>query len=222
MWVQVGILLQLLWVTKAQECRKWAPPGPDDLSVMFSDAPGASLSQHLLVYAMLRQLRQDLDVNAYMSRETYQVLSQVFQEQSLRDVPVFEDVFCVKPGSDFQTFTGSIAPLLKNPDFKHGHTLWLYPNKSGVGAYHPADHSDAQSHFRFEERFRRAMKKILKFKARNDIDDVFQTIAQKMDMDVKQVTFVGIANTRKTAALKHENLKNFKKSYFQDAMAEMR
>ena len=136
------LILQLLTVLRfsvnGQECKDWSSrrPGPDDLSVMYSEvAPEAGLVRHLAVYAMLRQLRQELDVYAYMDRQTHRVLRQVFTEDSLRDVPVFEDVFCLDDTrqlsdvlrKDFQAFQLPIKSLLTDKQYKYGRVLWLYP-----------------------------------------------------------------------------------------------
>ena len=58
-------------------CREWRHPGPDDLSWVYAEAPegSGSFADHLGIYVTMRQLRQDLDVNAVMSRETKNVLN---------------------------------------------------------------------------------------------------------------------------------------------------
>ena len=81
------------------------------------------------------------------------------------------------------------------------------------------------------ERYNSAMKSLLKFKPEieNRVDDTFLQIARKMDLEVKEVTFIGIHNNRykihktkqpgkqKTSS----GMKTFKRSYFQDAMDSM-
>ena len=76
------------------------------------------------------------------------------------------------------------------------------------------------------------MRKLLKFKPEihKRVDDTLSQIADKMDLDVKEVLFIGVHNNRyklhKTKQPgKHKKqgsaMKTFKRSYFQDAMESM-
>ena len=71
------------------------------------------------------------------------------------------------------------------------------------------------------------MRKILRFRAEDEIDSIKSDIARQMDLEVSKVTFVGIFNQRKTPEIpgsnaNHVKIKNFKRSYFQDGMEDMR
>ena len=75
------------------------------------------------------------------------------------------------------------------------------------------------------------MKRLLRFKPdiEDRVDDTFLQIARKMDLEVKEVTFIGIHNnrykihkTKKSGKQKKSvGMKTFKRSYFQDAMDSM-
>ena len=52
-----------------------------------------------------------------------------------------------------------------------------------------------------------------------------EDIANQMDLELSEVTFVGIVDQRKSPPLPGDEgikIKSFKKSYFQDAIADMR
>ena len=75
------------------------------------------------------------------------------------------------------------------------------------------------------------MKRLLKFKPEIErrVDDTFLQIARKMDLEVKEVIFIGVHNNRykiqkEKKRGKSKNLagqKIFKRSYFEDAMESM-
>ena len=76
------------------------------------------------------------------------------------------------------------------------------------------------------------MKRLLKFKPeiQNKVDETLNQIASKMDLDVKEVLFIGIHNNRYKLDKTKDNTKNkkslkgqkpFKRTYFQDAMESM-
>ena len=76
------------------------------------------------------------------------------------------------------------------------------------------------------------MRRLLKFKPeiQKMVDDTLNQIAGKMDLDVKEVLFIGVHNNRyqlhKTKQLGKSKkqgaaVKSFKRSYFQDAMESM-
>ena len=82
------------------------------------------------------------------------------------------------------------------------------------------------------ERYGDAMRRLLKFRPeiQQKVDETFNQIARKMDLDVKEVIFIGIHNNRyKNAPTKQsvgkqkksKGMKPFKRSYFQDAMEAM-
>jgi hypothetical protein len=78
---------------------------------------------------MLRQLRQEFYLNAYMSRHCYETLAQVFTEKSIQDVPVFEDTFCQSPStSPFEAYVGPMINILTDTDLHHGRFIWLFPS----------------------------------------------------------------------------------------------
>ena len=115
-------------ISSSQDCKKLTNVRPDELSVVYSEHSGG-LANQLLMYAMLRQLRQDFYLNAYMSKHCYNTLSQVFTEKSIQDVPVFEDTFCAPPAEfNFQYFAKPMSNLLSNSQLHHGQLLWLFPS----------------------------------------------------------------------------------------------
>ena len=76
------------------------------------------------------------------------------------------------------------------------------------------------------------MKRLLRFKPeiQNKVDETLNQIASKMDLDVKEVLFIGIHNNRYKVDKTKDNTKNnkalkgtkpFKRTYFQDAMESM-
>ena len=81
------------------------------------------------------------------------------------------------------------------------------------------------------ERYNDAMRRLLRFKPeiQQRVDNTLLKIARKMDLEVKEVMFIGIHNNRyKTKQAKlpakkkgAKELKPFKRSYFQDAMDSM-
>ena len=115
-------------ISSGQDCKKLTNVRPDELSVVYSEHSGG-LANQLLMYAMLRQLRQDFYLNAYMSKHCYNTLSQVFTEKSIQDVPVFEDTFCAAPAEfNFKYFAEPMSNLLSNSQLHHGQLLWLFPS----------------------------------------------------------------------------------------------
>ena len=86
------------------------------------------------------------------------------------------------------------------------------------------------------EHYNSAMRRLIKFKPeiQHQVDETFQKIAQKMDLDVKEVVFIGIHNNRYKVQKAQEkskkvgkksnpagSVKPLKRSYFQDAMEAM-
>ena len=114
-------------ISSSQDCKKLTNVRPDELSVVYSEHSGG-LANQLLMYAMLRQLRQDFYLNAYMSKHCYNTLSQVFTEKSIQDVPVFEDTFCKIP-TEFahNTYHGPMEEILTNKDLHYGKFIWMFP-----------------------------------------------------------------------------------------------
>ena len=114
--------------SNGQECKPLDSVKSDELSVIYSERSGGLASQ-LLVYAMLRQLRQDFYLNAYMSRHCYDTLSQVFTEKSIQDVPIFEDTFCKSPTElSPEVYSKPISEILTNKELHRGRFLWLFPS----------------------------------------------------------------------------------------------
>ena len=94
------------------------------------------------------------------------------------------------------------------------------------------DEHESPEHVKFVERYGSAMKRLLKFKPEIQIkvDEMLSKIASKMDLDVKEVLFIGIHNNRNKLDKSKNNGKSkkalkgpkpFKRSYFQDAMESM-
>ena len=94
------------------------------------------------------------------------------------------------------------------------------------------DEHESPEHIKFVERYGSAMKRLLKLKTEIQIkvDEMLSKIASKMDLDVKEVLFIGIHNNRNKLDKNKDNGKNkkalkgpkpFKRSYFQDAMESM-
>ena len=93
------------------------------------------------------------------------------------------------------------------------------------------DEHPSAEHNQFMERYNDAMRRLLRFKPeiQQRVDDTLLKIARKMDLDVKEVMFIGIHNNRykakqgKVTSKKKgaKELKPFKRSYFQDAMESM-
>ena len=48
-------------LSSCDDCRPWIPPGPDDLSFIYSEPPQDSLADHITTYAVLRQARLFLE-----------------------------------------------------------------------------------------------------------------------------------------------------------------
>jgi hypothetical protein len=82
------------------------------------------------------------------------------------------------------------------------------------------------------ERYDDAMRRLLKFKPeiQTRVDDTLSQIAGKMDLDVKEVLFIGVHNnryqihkTKQPGKSKRQGsaVKPYKRSYFQDAMESM-
>ena len=114
--------------TSGQDCKKLTNVKSDELSVIYSEHNGG-LANQLLMYAMLRQLRQEFYLNAYMSKHCYDTLKEVFTEKSIQDVPVFEDTFCGPPSDfNFEYFAEPMVSLLGNSELHHGQLLWLFPS----------------------------------------------------------------------------------------------
>ena len=112
----------------SQDCKKLKNVKSDELSIIYSEHKGG-LANQLLMYAMLRQLRQEFYLNAYMSKDCYNTLSQVFTEKSIQDVPVFEDTFCAPPSEfAFEYFAQPMGDLLNSKELHHGRLLWLFPS----------------------------------------------------------------------------------------------
>jgi len=227
-WVVLTLALILSFLaglSSCDDCRPWIPPGPDDLSFIYSEPPQDSLADHITTYAVLRQLRQDTDVNAVMGRRTWEILSRVFMEDSLRDVPVFQDVYC---GVDkdpsvkgFQRVSLPFHTYLTDDRVKRGQTIFLDLSQILEGIRNPLN---PETH-KFIERFRDDMRRILKFKWEAQTQEIKEDIANQMDLELSEVTFVGIVDQRKSPPLPGDEgvkIKSFKKSYFQDAIADMR
>ena len=118
----------ILHVSSGQECKPLNNVNSDELSIIYSDHSGG-LANQLLMYAMLRQLRQEFYLNAYMSRHCYETLAQVFTAKSIQDVPVFEDTFCKSPSaSPFEPYVGPMKDILTDTKLHHGKFLWLFPS----------------------------------------------------------------------------------------------
>ena len=75
---------------------------------------------------------------------------------------------------------------------------------------------------RFAERYYEAARRLLKFKHEEEVATLKAEIAQKMDLEPSEVTFVAVFNQRKSQQHQSLGLKNFKKSYFQDGMEDFR
>ena len=118
----------ILHVLSSQDCKPLNNVNSDELSIIYSEHSGG-LANQLMMYAMLRQLRQEFYLNAYMSRHCYETLAKVFTEKSIRDVPVFEDTFCKSPStSPFETYVGPMRDILTDIELHHGKLLWLFPS----------------------------------------------------------------------------------------------
>ena len=121
-------VIYLLERTSGQDCKKLTNVKSDELSVIYSEHSGG-LANQLLIYAMLRQLRQEFYLNAYMSKHCYNTLREVFTEKSIQDVPVFEDTFCAPPSDfNFEYFAEPMVNLLGSSELHHGQLLWLFPS----------------------------------------------------------------------------------------------
>ena len=94
------------------------------------------------------------------------------------------------------------------------------------------DEHESPEHVKFMERYGSAMKRLLKFKPeiQSKVDEMMSKIASKMDLDVKEVLFIGIHNNRNRLNKNMDHGKSkkaakgpkpFKRSYFQDAMESM-
>ena len=94
------------------------------------------------------------------------------------------------------------------------------------------DEHESPEHVKFMERYGSAMKRLLKFKPeiQSKVDEMMSKIASKMDLDVKEVLFIGIHNNRNKLDKNMDHGKSkkamkgpkpFKRSYFQDAMESM-
>ena len=123
---------KVLQVSSSKDCKTLSNIKADELSVIYSEHSGGLASQ-LLIYAMLRQLRQDFYLNAYMSRHCYETLAQVFTEKSIQDVPIFEDTFCKTPQEvPFETYAAPMTELLTNKELHYGKILWLFPSNKAL------------------------------------------------------------------------------------------
>ena len=121
------IILYVVDISKCQDCKSPNDMKSNDLSVIYSEHKGGLPSQ-LLMYAMLRQLRQEFYLNAYISKHCYDTLAQVFTKKSIQDVPVFEDAFCKSP-TEFahNTYHGPMEEILTNKDLHYGKFIWMFP-----------------------------------------------------------------------------------------------
>ena len=118
----------ILYVESGEECKTLNNIKPDELSVIYSEHSGG-LSGQLLIYAMLRQLRQEFYLNAYISRHCYNTLAQVFTAKSIQDVPIFEDTFCKTPQElSYEVFARPMTDLLTKKELHHGRFFWLFPS----------------------------------------------------------------------------------------------
>ena len=94
--------------------------------------------------------------------------------------------------------------------------------------YYTPDHHEGPKHAKLEKDYYKWMKRSLHFRpqVRSRVDETLSQIAGKMDLKASEVTYVGIHNRRSTEAVEHwkkyHGKKPLKKSFFQDAMEEMR
>ena len=95
--------------------------------------------------------------------------------------------------------------------------------------YYNPDHHEGPRHAKLEKDYYKWMKRTLHFRpeVRWRVDETLTTIGRKMDLKASsEVTFVGIHNRRNSEAVDHwkkyHGKKALKKSYFYDAMEEMR
>lgn len=83
-------------------------------------------------------------------------------------------------------------------------------------------------HSKFVEAYEEAMQRLLQFSPEisSGVEALFQAAADRLELPRKDVTFVGVHNRRKDPAAPQKGhkggQKNFKRSYFLDAMDDMR
>merc|ERR1712223_867217 len=88
-----------------------------------------------------------------------------------------------------------MGDLLNSKVLHHGRLLWLFPSDDVLKI---DKKNERPEHIKFSERYGSAMKRLLKFKPeiQNKVDETLNQIASKMDLDVKEVLFIGIHNNR--------------------------
>lgn len=102
----------------------------DVLSVVYLGCQGQSLPEMVSSYAALRQIRQDLQLYAYMGRECQDALGQVLAPKSLQDVPVFQDKYCQGPEAvGLEPYSGPMDTFLTSTVLHRGRQIWLFPPK---------------------------------------------------------------------------------------------
>ena len=90
--------------TCPQKCQNILKVGENQPSIVYKKTRGR-LGNQLNGYTMLLQLKKDFGYDAYILQETYDILSKMFTEKSIQEVPVLEQIFCHHSQLKFQVNT---------------------------------------------------------------------------------------------------------------------
>ena len=128
------ILFLSLVELEAKKCVNWTPKFVDfdGPSMIYTEALNKEdgIGTQLYIFAMLWMLRRTYNVDVFMSQTTFETLSQVFTEESLKDIPILEEYFCNPLDIQFEYYTGNFETIdARQKEFRQGRTLFLWPSK---------------------------------------------------------------------------------------------
>ena len=107
--------------TCPKKCQNTRKVGENQPSIVYKKTRGR-LGNQLNGYTMLLQLKKDFGYDAYILQETYDILSKMFTEKSIQEVPVLEQTFCHHSQLKFQVFTGCLLLKYLLTYFKQVHS----------------------------------------------------------------------------------------------------
>jgi hypothetical protein len=81
----------------------------------------------MLGYALMFQLRRQLDVESYIDAECRDVVAETFTPENV-EVPVFSETFCNPEDFNFEPFNGRFADLLTDEKYRRGKIIDFYPS----------------------------------------------------------------------------------------------
>ena len=180
----------------------------------FSAWDNSRFGNQLFAYAMLLELQKVTPIQVYLHPTSYQVLKDFFTEDSLTQVPVFNDTFCNAQDFKFTHFNGHFTELVRNQDLHTGKILQIYQ----YGIFHMEDH-EGHELMDLIANFAKYVENHMHFKP-HIVQKVKKTI-EKIKAVRKNPTLIGV-HVRRTDHLKFLKEKYqrspLKADYFNDAM----